>query len=164
MPTGLVKSTSQAPGAPRVGRLLGDLQHQGNRSEGLGQPARSRRLLAEAAEADRQRLIGVPSGLTSHPQLDDHEVGTVKGPVTVVGGDQVSGPAPAPEHPSGQASDDLQPREVRVEQDQLVHHQAVLVVAQTVHEFGCVGAATPYDGYLRSHALNVTSPCGRKRG
>ena len=67
-----------AVGAPRR-RLLGDLEHHRHGAQRLGQSARSRRLLAEAAVADGQRLVGVAGGLAPHPELDDHEVGPVDG-------------------------------------------------------------------------------------
>ncbi len=164
IPTGLVKSTTHAPGAPRVGRLLGDLEDQGHRAEGLGQAARTGRLLAQAAEADRQCLVGVAGRLATHPELHDHEVGTVDGPVPIVGGDEVPGPASSTEHALGEAPYRLQPIPVRIEEDEFVHHHPVLVVAQAVHQLRCVGAPTPDHGHLGSHALNVTSLRGRKRG
>ena len=113
MPTGLVKSTTQAPCAHPGRGLLGDLEDQGYGPKGLGQPARPGGLLAQAAEAHRECLVNVPRRLAPHPQLDDHEVGTVQGPVPIVGRDQLSHPTPAVQHAPGQITDDLHSFEIR---------------------------------------------------
>ena len=152
-----------AGGGPFRG-LLGDLEDEGDGAQGLGQPAGAGGLLAEAAVADGQGLVGVAGRLPSDPELDDDEVGTVDGPVPIVGGDQLPGPAPLAQDPTGQATDRLQPVRVRVEQDQLVDDQPVLVAAQAVDELRRVRAPAADDGHLRSHTSNVTSPHDRRPG
>ena len=82
----------------------------------------------------------------------------------VVGGDQVARPAPLAQDAAGQPADRLQPVGVRVEQDQLVDDQPVLVGAQAVDQLRRVGAPAADDGHLGSHASNVTSPDDRQPG
>ncbi len=97
-------------------------------------------------------------GLPAHPELDDNEIGAVDGPVPVIGGDHVPGPAPFPEDAAGQAAHRVQAVEVGVEQDQLVHGHPVLVSAQAVDELGGVGAPAAHHGHLDSHGAerNIT--------
>ncbi len=154
------------PGARRRPRrgLFGDLEHQGDGAQGLGQAPGAGRLLAETAVPAGQRLVGVAGRLPAHPELDDHEVGTVDGPVPVVGDDQVPVPPPPAQDAISQAADGLQAVGVGVEQNQLLDHHPVLVGAEAVHQLGGVGAATPHHGHFGSHSLNVTSCCGHQQG
>ena len=156
------------PGPRRgAGRgLLGDLQDEGYRAEGLGQTAGPGGLLPEAPVPDGQGLIGVAGGLAPHPELDDHEVGPVDGPVPVVRGDQVTGPAPPPQDAAGQAGHHLETLGVRIEQDQLVDHQTVLVGAQAVHQLRGVRTPPADHGHLRTHPpeRNITHRMTVERG
>ena len=79
MPTGFVKSTSQAPGAAALRSQLGEVQDQRHRPQRLGEPAGAGRLLADRAERRRQGLVGQSCRLAADPQLDQHEVGAIDG-------------------------------------------------------------------------------------
>ena len=79
MPTGFVKSTTQASLAPRRGGRLGDVEHHRYRAQSLGEAARPGRLLADAAELERQRLVDEPGRLAADAQLDDDEARAVDG-------------------------------------------------------------------------------------
>ena len=92
------------------------------------------------------------------------EVGAVDRPMAIVCRGQLPGPSPAAEHPAGQAAHRLQPIAVRVEEDELVHHHPVLVVAQAVDQLRRIGTPATDHGYLRPHEVNVTSPRGPVRG
>ena len=85
MPTGLVKSTIHASGAPRRAVHLGEVEHDGHRPQRLGEAARPGRLLADDAEASGQRLVDQPGRLAADAQLDEHEVGAVERRVAIVG-------------------------------------------------------------------------------
>ena len=58
--------------------LLRQLEHDGNRAQRLGQPARAHGLLAQASVAHGQRLVDVAGRLATDAQLDDDEVGTLE--------------------------------------------------------------------------------------
>ena len=95
MPTGFVKSTIHAPGGAAAGGRLGEVEHDRHGPQRLGEAAGAGRLLADGAEAQRQRLVDEPGGLAADAQLDEHEVGAVERRVAVVGRGS-AGPASAP--------------------------------------------------------------------
>ena len=68
---------------PRVGgralaNALGDLEHDGHRSQRLGEASGAGRLLADAAAGEGYRLVGEPRRLAPDPNLDEHEVRPVE--------------------------------------------------------------------------------------
>ena len=79
MPTGFVKSTSQASRRGPPIDEVGELEHDGHRPERLREAARSGGLLADAVEAQGQRLVEHPGRLATDAQLDEHEGGAVDG-------------------------------------------------------------------------------------
>ena len=107
-------------GGATAHRLGGQLEHDRDGAQGLGEAARARRLLADAAELQRQGLVHQAHGLAADPELDDHEVGAVDGLLAAAGLDQAAVPAGPRQHAPGQAGDHSQALGVDVEQDQLV--------------------------------------------
>ena len=83
MPTGLVKSTIQAPGRGQPPRPLGDVEHDRHRAQRLGQAAGAGGLLADAAALERERLVGDPGRLAADAELDQHDVGVAQTVVQV---------------------------------------------------------------------------------
>ena len=69
------------PGRGPPGRLLGQLEHERDRPQRLGQSPGPGGLLPQAAVAVGQGLVREPSRLAAHPQLDHHEGGAVEGPL-----------------------------------------------------------------------------------
>ena len=77
MPTGLVKSMIQASGL-RAPDPLGDVEHDRDRAQRLGQAAGAGGLLADAAALQRQRLVLIAGRLPADAQLEQHGVGAVQ--------------------------------------------------------------------------------------
>ena len=79
MPTGLVKSTIQASGSAALRYPLGDVEHDRNGPQRLGEPAGAGGLLAEQAELAGQRLVDQAGLLAADAQLDEHRRCAVDG-------------------------------------------------------------------------------------
>jgi hypothetical protein len=141
----------EGPGGAPAGRLLGEVQHHRDRPQGLGEPARPGRLLADAAELQRQGLVDQAHGLAADPQLHDHEVGPVHGLLAPPGADQAAAPAGPGQHAPGQAAHHLQALGVDVEQHQLVHREPLGPGRQPLDQLRSVGAAAPDHGDLQAH-------------
>ncbi len=86
---------------------LGDVEHDRNGPQRLGQTARAGRLLADAAARRGDRLVVQPGGLPADPDLDQHGVGAVQRAIQVVGDLERAGVPLALEDPPGQSADDL---------------------------------------------------------
>ena len=71
-------------GGRELARPLGDPEHDRHRAESLGQAARARRLLADAAARERDRLVAEARLLPADADLDEHEVGPVERTVELV--------------------------------------------------------------------------------
>ena len=69
------------PGAGRGAPAgqLGQLEHERDGPQRLGEAAGTGRLLADDAEARRHRLVGQPGGLAADAELDEHEIGAIDG-------------------------------------------------------------------------------------
>ena len=67
------------PGIRRgaAAHFVGDVEHDRNRAQRLGEASCACGLLADATAPQRNGLIEVPSGLTTDSQLQEHEVGAV---------------------------------------------------------------------------------------
>ena len=85
MPTGLVKSTSQASRRRPPFDQLRETQHHRHGPERLGKAARSGGLLADAVETQGQRLVQHPRRLAADTQLDQHERRAIDGCIGVGG-------------------------------------------------------------------------------
>jgi hypothetical protein len=152
------------PGSSPPGCLLGDLENDGDRPERLGEAARAGGLLAEDAEAVRQRLVDVTGLLASDPELDDDEVGTVKGRVTIVGLADAGRPADPPEHAAGQAAHDPEPPEIRVEERELIDRKTIDPSREPLDKLGRVRAAGADDRDLQAYLRGPPPMPGRARG
>ena len=133
-PDRAVPGVEQRPGdhADRVGevdqprarrgpppRQLGDLEHEGNGAQRLGEPARPGGLLPHAAEVERPGLVPVARRLPADPELDEHR-GRAVDAVFLVGGPPDGRLVPVRAHDPGRHRPDHgQPGLVRVDQDQL---------------------------------------------
>src|SRR4029453_16826175 len=137
-------------GAPAHG-LFGQLEHDRDGAQGLGEAARPGRLLADAAELQRQGLVHQAHGLPADPELDDHEVGPVDGLLAAAGPVETTAPAGPGQHAPGQAGDHVQTLGVDVEQDQLVDRQAGPPGGEALDQLRGVGAATPDHRDLQAH-------------
>ena len=62
----------------RLPHLLGDVEHDGDRPQRLGQAAGAGRLLPDAAALERPGLVLVAGRLAAHPQLEQHRVHAVE--------------------------------------------------------------------------------------
>ena len=94
---------------------FGELEHERDRAQRLGQATGTGRLLADDTEGLRQRLVGQPRRLAADAELDEHEIGTVDGGVAIAAEDEPAAPVEAIQHPTGQATDDRQPLGIDVE-------------------------------------------------
>ncbi len=150
------------PGSRRraPGRLLGDLQDDGDRPERLGEAARAGRLLAEDAEPVGQRLVDVPGLLAADPELDHDEVGPVECGVAIVGRADACRPADPPEHPARQRRNDLEPAEIRVEERELIDRKTVDPPRESLDELGRIRAAGTDDRDLETDLRGPPSTAG----
>ena len=135
----------QQPGtlSAQPGRVLGDLQHHRHRAKRLREAARPGRLLADAAELGRDRLVLEPRPQPAHAQLDEHEVGALDGTLAVGRERQPAGELELAQDPLGQSADHVQPLPVDVVQHQLLHRQHVSAKPEALHQLGRVGASSP---------------------
>ena len=76
-PGGVGEVHEPRAGRAALGRQLGELQHHRHRPQRLREPAGAGRLLADATEPERDRLVPVAGLVPAHPELHDHEVGAV---------------------------------------------------------------------------------------
>ena len=86
---------------------LGQLEHQRDGTQGLGESAGPRRLLADGPEPGRQRLVHEPGRLAADAELDEHEIRTVECDIAVECRDQPPRPACAGEHTLRESADNL---------------------------------------------------------
>jgi hypothetical protein len=143
----LVKSTA--------GRLLRELKHHRHGPERLGEPAGAGGLLADASEPERDRLVLESRGLTSHAELDDHEVGALERLITLCGQREVPRPAGATHHPIREGANDGQPLGVDVQQHEIVHREAVAARHESLDELRRVRAPAADDRHLHTHAAGI---------
>ena len=106
-------------GGGALADALGDLEHDRDRAQRLGEPARARRLLPDAPAGVRDRLVREPRRLAADADLDEHEVGAVDGAVEIAGDEQLAVEALAPSIRAGHAADDLAALAVDVVQREL---------------------------------------------
>src|SRR6185312_9265131 len=90
------------------GGLLRELEDDGNGPQRLREAARPRRLLTDAAESRRDRLVGQARGLSSDPELDHDEVGALECLLAAVGERQPPTPSRLSDHALGESSDDAE--------------------------------------------------------
>ena len=141
IPTGFVKSTIQASGARELPHALGDLEHDRHSAHRLRKAACARRLLADAAAGERERLVREPRRLPSDPQLEQDEpapsTAASRSSVTV----ERAAEALALEHPRRHRADDLAPLRVDVVEDELLDGDPGSLARQPGDELGRVGRA-----------------------
>ncbi len=145
---------------PRAGRgelagAPGDLEHDRDGAQRLGEPAGAGRLLADAPAAQRERLVAEPGGLPADAELEEHGVGAVERAVEVGRLDQPAAEALAREHPPREARDDLEPRRVDVVEDELGQVEPVALAGEAGDELGRVGRPAADDRDL--HPLTPVS-------
>ena len=154
IPTGLVKSTIQAPGAARRGDLLGDVEHHRHGAQRLREPAGAGRLLPDAPARQRQRLVAQPRLLAADADLDQHEVGAVERALELAGDLEPAGEADAVEHPPRQRADDLAALVGDVVQRELGDVER----GEPRHELGRVGRPGADDRELHSFTPVSVTP------
>jgi hypothetical protein len=141
---------------------LGQLEHDRDGAQRLGEAAGAGGLLADAAELEREGLVHHPGPLAADAQLDQDEVGALGGRGQVGGQLQAPWPALAGQDPAGQAADHCQPPGVDVVQHQLVHGQGGLA-AEPVGQLGGVGATGADDGDLHPFTPVSVTPSMKAR-
>ena len=120
IPTGFVKSTIHASRRRALGDALRELEHHRHRAHRLREAAGAGRLLADAAAAQRHRLVLQPRLLPADADLEEDEGGAVDRRVVVARPQHVPLEAGAREHPLGERADDLEPLRIDVLQRDLV--------------------------------------------
>ena len=147
-------------GGGAAGGLISQLEHHRDGAQGLGEAARPGRLLADAAELQRQGLVHQPHGLAADAQLHDHEVGAVDGVLAPAGLAQAAAPAGPGQHAPGQAAHHREALGVDVEQHQLVDREPVGPGGQALDQLRGVGAAAPDHRDLQAHARPLSLALG----
>ena len=104
--------------------LIRDVEHDRHGAHGLGEPAGARRLLADAAAGEGDRLVPQPRRLAAHAQLEQDECGSLDGAVEVVGHDQRPAEPLPLEHPCRHLADHCAAFRVDVVEDEFVDRQA----------------------------------------
>ena len=154
MPDGVGEVDDPGAGRAEAPHVVGDVEHDGDGPQRLGEAARPRRLLADAAEPQRDRLVAQARRLAADAELEEHERGAVEGLRRGRRWRRAGRPKPrVVEDPPGEPADDRQALGVGVEQDQLVDRQPVAAQAEALDELGRVGAAAADDGDLHPHGL-----------
>ena len=153
------------PGA-RIGpgrHLLGQLEHDRHRAQRLGQPAGARRSPGPGTRSptgsvsSTWRAAWPPMRSWTTTKSAPSERG-----VRVGRRRERAAPSPRPQDALGESTHDLAPQVARIEQDEIVDDDPVLQIAQTVDQFGGVGAPTADDGHLGPHAAQRNiRPCPR---
>jgi len=149
----------RAGGGP-AGGLLGQLEHDRHRPQGLREPAGAGGLLADAPVLRGDGLVEVASAVAADAQLDDHEGRAVERLVAVERAHEAPAEAGAAEHPLGQPAHDLQAFGVDVEERELLHREPVGAPREPLDELRRVGAAGPDHGDLHTHR-GARLHCGR---
>ena len=72
-------------GGRALADALGDLEHDRDRSQRLGEAPGARRLLADTAAGEGDRLVGEPRRLAPDADLDEHEIRPVEREIEVAG-------------------------------------------------------------------------------
>ena len=162
MPTGLVKSTIQAPGSARRRACSAMSSTRGTVRRALARPPGAGGLLPDAVVVKRPRLVPVARRLAADAQLDQHRGGAVEGVVQVVGpSDGRRMPVPAHD-PRRHRADRGQPRLVRVDQDELGHPGGE--PAEPVGELRGVGRAATDHRDLHRERLYLRAGLGNMAG
>ena len=127
------------------GHVAGDVEHDGDGAKRLREAARAGRLLADAAELRRHRLVQEPGGEPADPQLHEHERRSVDRAAAVGGADELAAEALPAQDPPGQPTDDVQAALVDVVQHELGEAQALGPQPQPLDQLGGVRAAPADD-------------------
>ena len=127
---------------PGIGRGLahasGDVEDHRDRAQGLGQPARSGGLLADAAALQRPGLVLLARSLSADPQLHQHCGDAVQCRLQLGRGGDPGRMAEPLQDPPPERTDQLEPFLGRVDQDQLLDRQQVSEPADPVDQLRCV--------------------------
>ena len=120
---------------PRVRRCerahaLGDLEHDGHGPHRLREPSGARRLLADAAARERDRLVAQARRLAADAELQQDERRARHRGVEVVGHGQEACVALPLEHARGHLADDRAPLGVDVVEDELVDRHPVALARE----------------------------------
>ena len=125
-PGGIGEVEEPRPGRAQARGLLGDLEHDRHRPQRLGEPSRTGRLLAEAAEAGWDRLVQEAGGEPAHPKLDEDERRRPPIACFAIGRQRErAGKRELAEDPLGQPADHLEAVGIDVVEDELVDRQAL---------------------------------------
>ena len=143
-----------------------DVKDDRHRAQRFREPAGSGRLLADAPTAQRDRLVGVPRGLSTDPDLEEHRGRAVDGGVEVTRQREPAVKAVRLRDPLRRTANHLEPLGVDVLQHELVDAELLGDTSESLHQLRAVRAASPDNRYL--HALwsaAVSSPrrCSRTR-
>ena len=141
------------PGIRRAaaGRDVGQVEDDRYGAQRLGQAAGTGRLLADGAEADRDRLVQQPRRLPADAELDQHEAGAVDGSLDV-GGERQSALEPeAGEHAAGHAADHGAALVIDVVEHELIDGQPLMALRQTLDQLRGIGAPAADDCDLDPH-------------
>ena len=141
------------PGVRRAAlrRDLGQVEDDRYGPHRLGQAPGTGRLLADRAEADRNRLVQEPRRLPADAELDQHEAGAVDGGLDVTGQRQAPPEPEAGEHATGHAADHGAALFIDVVEDELLDGQPVMALRQTLDQLRGVGAPAADDRDLDPH-------------
>ncbi len=141
------------PGIRRAAasRDLGQVEDDRYGAQRLGQAAGAGRLLADGAEADRNRLVQEPRRLPADAELDQHEAGAVDGGLDVTGQRQAPLEPEAGEHATGHAADHGAALFIDVVEDELLDGQPVMALRQTLDQLRGIGAPAADDRDLDPH-------------
>ena len=143
---------------------LGDLEHDRHRAHRLREAAGPGRLLADAAAAQRHRLVVQPRLLPADADLEQDERRSVERAVEVLGEHEPALVVLAREHAPREPADDVEPLAVDVVQRELVHRQP----RQVRDELGRVRRARADDVELHpltpvSVTPSTKARCARKK-
>ncbi len=153
----------------RIGsHALRDLEHDGDRAQRLREAAGARRLLSDAAAAQRRGLVDKSCLLPADPDLEEDEVGPLDSAVEIVRHGQPTAVALLLEHALGHPADDPAPFGVDVVQHELAHGKPLPLARDTRDELGRVRRPGAYNRDLHPFTPVSVTPstkarCARKK-
>ncbi len=147
------------PGVRGRGRhLLGDVEHDRDGAQRLGQTTGAGRLLTDAAAFERPGLVLVTRSLATDTQLEQHGVGAVQSRGQLGGRGQGRRVVEPLEDPSPEGAHQLEPRLVGIDQHQLFDRQRLLEPAEAVDQLRGVRRAAADDDDLRAGGAHPLTP------
>ncbi len=153
IPTGLVKSTIQAPGAARRPVSSASSSTSGTVRSALAKPPAPVVSWPMTPKRRRQRLVGQPRGLAADAELDEHEIGAVDGRLAIAAEHAAGRPSRAGRASAGPGRRRPPAARGRCRAGPARRSAGARAPGEALDELRRVGAAAADDGDLDAHCV-----------